>query len=45
MSAPTMVGRIGLKERESKLSSSEGEGGQNLSLNLERERATKNELL
>jgi len=43
MIEPTMVGRFGLKERESKLSSSEGEGGQNLSLYLKRERASKNE--
>jgi len=39
------VGRIGLKERETELSSREGEGGQNLSCKLEREGTKKNELV
>ena len=38
------VGRIGLMERESELSSREGEGGQNLSLQTRERKNKENEL-
>jgi len=44
MIAPQMVGKFGW-ESELSRASREGEGGQNLSLQLERERACKNGLL
>ena len=39
------VGRIGLKERETELSSREGEGGQNLSLQTRERRNKENGLI